>query len=110
MSKSVSQELDIRLIKQIQQQRIEIDILKKRLGDEARDRQGSLDHAEARSDAMTIVLEALIGSLRPYGFNRKRFVTNVRNLAGAIPSEGAASLQHATVFAVTNKVLAAKPR
>lgn len=110
MSKSASQELDVRLIKQIQQQQIEINILKQCLDDAARDRLESGDQAKARSDAMTIVLDSLIDSLRPYGFNRKQFVTKVRKSAGTIPSEGPGSLQHGVLLEITNKILATKKR
>lgn len=53
--------------------------------------------AEQREEALRLVLRALVTSLRPFGFNRQRFLRCVREEGRDTPAEGPASIRH-TVF------------
>ncbi|GEL44281.1 hypothetical protein MEX01_48720 [Methylorubrum extorquens] len=64
----------------------EVDVLKARLA-----------VAEEREQAMRLVLRALVTSLRPFGFNRHRFLRCVREEGRDTPTQGPASIRH-TVF------------
>lgn len=61
--------------------------------------------AEAREDAVRIVLKALITSLRPFGFDRKRFMRCIREEAEEVPASGPRSVQHAVLLSECRRVL-----
>lgn len=61
--------------------------------------------AEQREEAVRLVLRALIASLRPFGFNRQRFLRCVREEGQDTPSEGPASVRHTVLFQETRRVL-----
>ncbi|MDP4006944.1 hypothetical protein [Methylobacterium sp. NEAU K] len=105
MTENLIDDVGTRYIRQIQQQKIELTILKSQLADALRDRDASRDQARAQSGAMAILLDSLLASLRPYGFSRKKFLAAVRKAALAVPSHGPDALQHAVLFDVSNKIL-----
>ncbi|UIN32918.1 hypothetical protein [Methylobacterium oryzae] len=61
--------------------------------------------AEARAEATNKLFDALLTSLRPYGFRRKQFLFAVRGIAAAVPDHGPAALQHAVLFDGSNRIL-----
>ncbi len=65
MTTNPVQDIDTRYIRQIQQQQIELALIKAERDTAMRDR----DRAQAHSDAMAKLVEALLASLRPYGFS-----------------------------------------
>ncbi|WP_456684552.1 hypothetical protein [Bradyrhizobium sp. P5_C11_2] len=90
-------------IRRIQQQQVELTLLKAERDAVLRER----DLARARSEATSTLIDALIGSLRPYGFSRKRFLSAIRNAARTVPDQGPAALQHGVLFEGSNRILAA---
>lgn len=105
MTKNPVHDLDTRYIRQIQQQQIALAVMRAERDAALRDR----DQARARSDAMATLVDALLGSLRPYGFSRKLFLSAVRKAAAAIPDQGPDSLQHAVLFDGSNRILGTRP-
>ncbi|MBN4094704.1 hypothetical protein [Methylobacterium sp. OT2] len=93
-------------IRQIQQQQIELTLLKAEYDAVLRER----DLARARSEATSTLIDALVGSLRPYGFSRKRFLYAIRKVARTVPDQGPAALQHGVLFEGSNRILAATRR
>jgi hypothetical protein len=105
MTKNPVHDLDTRYIRQIQQQQIALAVIRAERDAALRDR----DQARARSDAMATLVDALLGSLRPYGFSRKLFLSAIRKAAGAVPDQGPDSLQHAVLFDGSNRILGTRP-
>ncbi|MCJ2056779.1 hypothetical protein MKL09_09445 [Methylobacterium sp. J-048] len=105
MIKSPVQDIDTQYIRRIQQQQIELALIKAERDTAVRDR----NLARAHSEAMTKLVDALLASLRPYGFSRKRFVFAIRKAARAIPDREPDSLQHAVLFDGSNRVLGGQP-
>ncbi|MDF2598651.1 hypothetical protein [Methylobacterium brachiatum] len=101
MTTNPVQDIDTRYIRQIQQQQIELALIKAERDTAMRDR----DRAQAHSDAMAKLVEALLASLRPYGFSRKRFVFAIRRAARTVPDREPDSLQHAVLFEGSNRIL-----
>ncbi|MGU3287581.1 hypothetical protein [Methylobacterium mesophilicum] len=64
-----------------------------------------LEEASERTKAVSTVLNALIASLRPYGYNRKHFNRLIRLASADIPNSGPASVQHELLLANARKVL-----
>lgn len=90
-------------IRRIQQQQVELTLLKAERDAVLRER----DLARARSEATSTLIDALVGSLRPYGFSRKRFLSAIRRAARIVPDQGPAALQHGVLFEGSNRILAA---
>ncbi|SEG68342.1 hypothetical protein SAMN04488144_1419 [Methylobacterium sp. 190mf] len=90
-------------IRRIQRQQVELTLLKAERDAALRER----DLARARSEATSTLIDALIGSLRPYGFSRKRFLSAIRRTARTVPDHGPAALQHGILFEGSNRILAA---
>ncbi|PXW61310.1 hypothetical protein BY998_10811 [Methylobacterium sp. B4] len=61
--------------------------------------------AEQREEAVRMVLRALITSLRPFGFNRQRFLRCVREEGQDTPSEGPVSVRHTVLHQEARRVL-----
>jgi hypothetical protein len=101
MTKNPVHDIDTRYIRQIQQQQIELALIKAERDTAVRDR----DLARARSEAMAKLVDALLTSLRPYGFSRKRFVFAIRRAARAVPDHEPDSLQHTVLFDGSNRIL-----
>jgi len=101
MIKNPAHHIEVKYIRQIQQQQIELALLKAERDSALRDR----DVAQARSAAMSTLVEALTRSLRPFGFARTRFLTLIRSAAKAVPNSGSAALQHEILFAGSNRIL-----
>ncbi|SDM70935.1 hypothetical protein SAMN05216360_103174 [Methylobacterium phyllostachyos] len=101
MIKNPAHTIEVKYIRQIQQQQIELALLKAERDAAVRDR----DVAQARSAAMRILIDALARSLRPYGFARKRFLMTIRKAANAVPNHGPAALQHEVLFEGSNRIL-----
>ena len=66
------------------------------------------DLAQARSEAQTKLIDALMESLRPYGFSRKGFLSAIRKAARTIPDHGTDSVQHTVLFDGSNRILQAR--
>lgn len=64
-----------------------------------------LASAEQREEAVRQVLRALIISLRPFGFNRQRFLRCVREEGRDTPSEGPAAIRHTVLEQEARRVL-----
>lgn len=95
--------IDAKFIRHIQQQQVELTLLKAERDAALRER----DLARARSEATSTLIEALIGSVRPYGFSRKRFLVAIRKAARTVPDQGPAAIQHSILFEGSNRILAA---
>ncbi|WP_455975200.1 ATP-dependent helicase [Methylorubrum populi] len=61
--------------------------------------------AEQREEAVRMVLRALIASLRPLGFNRKRFLRCVHEEGQDSPSQGPAAIRHTVLHQEARRVL-----
>jgi hypothetical protein len=101
MTKSPVHDIESKYIRQIQQQQIEVALLKAERDAALRDR----EMAQARSEAMNSLVDALSSSLRPFGFHRKRFLTAIRKAARSVPDHGPASVQHTVLFEGSNRFL-----
>ncbi|MEE7448421.1 hypothetical protein MRF4_11640 [Methylobacterium radiotolerans] len=101
MTKNLAQDIDTKYIRQIQQQNIELAVLRAELDTAVRARAV----AEARSEATNKLFDAVLASLRPYGLRRKQFVFAVRRFAAAVPDHGPAALQHTVLFEGSNRIL-----
>lgn len=94
---------ETKYIRRIQQQQIELNLLQAERDAALRER----DLARARSEATSTLIEALIGSVRPYGFSRKRFLSAIRKAARDVPDHGPAALQHGVLFEGSKRILEA---
>jgi len=61
--------------------------------------------AEEREEAVRMVLRALITSLRPFGFDKKRFKRCVAEEGQETPNEGPASIRHSVLRQEARRVL-----
>lgn len=61
--------------------------------------------AEQREEAVRLVLRALVISLRPFGFNRQRFLRCVREEGRDTPSQGPAAIRHTVLEQEARRVL-----
>lgn len=61
--------------------------------------------AEQREEAVRMVLRALIASLRPFGFDKKRFKRCIFEEGQDTPDEGPASSRHAVLHQEGRRVL-----
>ncbi|MGU3422865.1 hypothetical protein LOK46_06335 [Methylobacterium sp. NMS14P] len=95
--------IDTKYIRRIQQQQTELTLLQAERDAALRER----DLARARSEATSTLIDSLIGSVRPYGFSRKRFLAAIRKAARTVPDHGPAALQHGILFEGSNRILAA---
>ncbi|MBY0250080.1 MAG: hypothetical protein K2X54_01640 [Methylobacterium organophilum] len=95
--------IDTKYIRRIQQQQVELTLLKAERDAALRER----DLARARSEATSTLIEALVGSVRSYGLNRKRFLAAIRKAARTVPDHGPAALQHGILFDGSQRILAA---
>lgn len=64
-----------------------------------------VDEANQRTKAVGVVLNALVASLRPYGYNRAHFSYLVRLAAADLPDFGPESVQHEVLLINCRKVL-----
>ena len=101
MIKNAISDVDTKFIRQIQHQQIELALLKAERDAALRDR----DRAQAESKALNTLFDALLGSLRPYGFGRKRFLTAIRTAARSVSDRGPDSLQHIILLQGSNRAL-----
>ena len=101
MTKNPVHDIETKYIRRIQQQQLELALIKAERDAALRDR----ELAQARSQAMGTLVDALSGSLRPFGFDRKRFLAAIRIAARAIPDHGPAALQHNVLFEGSNRLL-----
>ncbi|PJI55910.1 hypothetical protein CTI14_00990 [Methylobacterium radiotolerans] len=101
MPKNLANDIDTKFIRQIQQQQIELSLLRAERDSAVRDR----DLAQARSEGHTKLIDALLESLRPYGFSRKGFLSAIRRAAQTIPDHGVDSVQHTVLFDGSNRIL-----
>ncbi|MDP4023078.1 hypothetical protein Q8W71_10625 [Methylobacterium sp. NEAU 140] len=63
--------------------------------------------AAERVEALRAVNAALLGSLRPFGLDRRKFSALIRDSARAIPNAGPEAARHAFLLAETERVLGA---
>ena len=105
MTKKPVNDIETKYIRQIQHQQTEVALIKAQLDAAERER----DRYKARFDAMATLVDAVIGSLRPFGFSRNRFVTTIRRAAQAIPDHGPEALQHTVLFEGSTRILNAQP-
>lgn len=61
--------------------------------------------AEQREEAVRMVLRALISSLRPFGFDKKRFKRCVFEEGQDTPDDGPASVRHIVLHQEARRVL-----
>ncbi len=61
--------------------------------------------AEQREEAVRMVLRALIASLRPFGFDKKRFKRCISEEGQDTPDEGPASSRHVVLHQEARRVL-----
>lgn len=61
--------------------------------------------AEQREEAVRLILRALIASIRPFGFDRKRFKRCVHEEGQDTPNEGPAAIRHSVLHQETRRVL-----
>lgn len=95
--------IDTKYICRIQQQQVALNLLKAEHDIALSER----DLARAQSEATSTLIDALIGSVRPYGFSRKRFLSAIRKAAQTVPDDGPAALQHDILFEGSKRILAA---
>ncbi|MEL6065091.1 MULTISPECIES: hypothetical protein [unclassified Methylobacterium] len=93
--------IDTKYIRLIQQQQIELALVRAERDAALLER----DLARARSNAAATLLDAVVESLRPYGFGRKRFLARIRRAARLIPNQGPESVQHALLYEGSNRIL-----
>lgn len=99
MIKNPVHDFETKYIRQIQQQQLELALIKA-------ERDAALHEravAQAQSQAMSTLVNALASSLRPFGFDRKRFLAAIRKAARSIPDHGPASHQHTVLFEGSNR-------
>ena len=96
--------VDTKYIRQIQQQQIELTLIRAERDAALAER----DLARARSTVAATLLDAVVESLRPYGLGRKRFLAGIRRAAGRIPDHGPESIQHTLLYEGSNRILGRK--
>ena len=64
-----------------------------------------LAEANYRTEAVQIVLTAVLASRNWRGFDRRKFMRLITEASSAIPNDGPAAVQHAVLLAETRKVL-----
>lgn len=101
MTKNPVNDIETNYIRQIQRQQLELALIKAERDAALRD----CEMAQARSQAMGTLVDALSGSLRPFGFDRKRFLAVIRTAARSIPDHGPAAIQHNVLFEGSNRLL-----
>ena len=101
MTKNPAHDIESKYIRQIQRQQLELALIKAERDAALRDR----DTAQAQSEAVNTLVDALSGSLRPFGFDRRRFLAAIRTAARSIPNNGPASAQHHVLFEGSNRFL-----
>jgi hypothetical protein len=94
------------LMKRLLQQQIEAQIARAQAASALKERDHAVREAAERVEALRTVNAALIGSLRPFGLDRKKFVARIRASAQAIPNEGPQAARHALLHAETTRFLA----
>jgi len=72
---------------------------------EADELRAKLAIAEQREEAVRMVLRALIASIRPFGFDKKRFKRCVFEEGQDTPDEGPASVRHSVLNQEGRRVL-----
>ena len=65
----------------------------------------ALVEANYRTEAVQVVLTAVLASRSWRGFDRRKFMRLISEASGAIPNDGPASVQHAVLLAETRRVL-----
>lgn len=101
MTRRAAHDIDTKYIRLIQQQQIELALVRA-------ERDAALierDAARARSTAAATLLDAVVESLRPYGFGQKRFLARIRRAARLIPDHGPDSVQHTLLYEGSNRIL-----
>lgn len=93
------------LIKKLQRYEIELQVAKRQADVAIRDRDEKVREARERAEAMRSVLAALVGSLRIYGLDKKKFTRAVRDAARDTPASGPQAVRHAVLFEETNLIL-----
>ncbi|GJE14959.1 hypothetical protein [Methylobacterium longum] len=101
MIKNPVHDIETKYIRQIQRQQLELALIKAERDAALRDQ----EVAQARTQAMSTLVDALSSSLRPFGFDRKRFLAAIRKAARSIPDHGPASHQHTVLFEGSNRFL-----
>ena len=101
MTTRVAHAVDTKYIRLIQHQQIELALVRAERDAALLER----DMARARSNAAVTLLDAILESLRPYGFGRKRFLARIRRAARLIPNQGPESIQHTLLHEGSNRVL-----
>ena len=101
MTNNPVHDIETKYIRQIQRQQLELALIKAERDAALRDRAV----AQARSQAIGTLVDALSSSLRPFGFDRKRFLAAIRTAARSIPNNGPAALQHNVLFEGSNRLL-----
>ncbi|MHB2208446.1 hypothetical protein [Methylobacterium sp. CM6257] len=74
------------------------------------ERDRAVSEAAARVEAMQAVLGALIGSLRPYGLDRRKFVASIQSIAEEVPTDGPKAVQHTVLHSESTRVLRRRQR
>ena len=64
-----------------------------------------LERERQRLEAVYVVLDALLGSLRPRGLDRKRFKALITRVAQVTPTVGPEAVRHAVLFEASRKIL-----
>jgi len=101
MTKNPVHDIETKYIRQIQRQQLELALIKAERDAAVRDREVT----QAQSQAMSTLVDALSSSLRPFGFDRKRFLAAIRKAARSIPDHGPAAHQHNVLFEGSNRFL-----
>lgn len=101
MTRRAIQSVDTTYIRLIQQQQIALTLIRAERDAAVRDR----DRARAEATARATLLDAVLASLRPYGFGRKRFLSEIRKAARSIPNDGPEAVQHAVLFEGSKRIL-----
>ena len=100
-TRAAAQAVDTKYIRLIQQQQIALALVRAERDSALRER----DLARARSSAAATLLDAVVESLRPYGFGRKRFLARIRRAARLIPDQGPDAVQHVLLYEGSNRIL-----
>lgn len=101
MIKSPLHDIETKYIQQIQRQQLELALIKAERDAAVHDR----ETAEARSQALETLVDAVSSCLRPFGFDRKRFLAAIRAAARSVPDQGPAKIQHTILFEGSNRFL-----
>lgn len=65
--------------------------------------------AQQREEAVRMVLRALVASLRPLGFNRRKFLRCVREEGQDTPNEGPEAIRHTILLQEARRVIREAP-